>query len=54
MFYVGDEYVMMQSEAVLLQDISDDPQASACGMAFDMKGMKTQFSISYEPKINTE
>jgi len=48
LFYVGDEYVMLQSESVLLQDISEDPQASACGMMFDMKGMKTQLSISYE------
>lgn len=50
MFYVGDEYVMMQSEAVMLMDISEDPQVSAGGLAFDMTGMKTQISISYNPK----
>jgi len=53
-FYVGDEYKMMESESVMLQDISDDPQASFSGMAFDMEGMKTQFTISYKPKAEAE
>lgn len=53
MFYVGEEYVMMKSESVLLQDISEDPQLCACGMAFDMTGMKTQFTISYKPKTDS-
>jgi hypothetical protein len=50
MFYVGDKYVMMKSETVMLQDISEDPQANACGLMFEMAGMKTQLSISYKPK----
>jgi hypothetical protein len=53
-FYVGDEYVMMQSESVVVMDISEDPQASACGLAFDMTGMKTQISISYQPKTDAK
>jgi len=53
-FYVGDEYKMMESESVMLQDISGDPQASFSGMVFDMKGMKTQFTISYKPKVTIE
>ena len=39
MFYVGDEYVMMQSETVLLQDISANPHASACGNVSNSAGM---------------
>jgi len=49
-FYVGDEYEMMKSETVFLQDISADPQESAGGMSFDMNGMKTQITISYKPR----
>ena len=53
MFYVGDEYVMMQSETVLLQDISANPQASACGNVSNSDGMNTQISISYKPKSDS-
>jgi len=53
-FYVGDDYVMMESETVFLQDISGDPSASFSGLAFDMEGMKTQFSISYKPKEDSQ
>jgi hypothetical protein len=49
-FYAGDEYVMMQSETVFIQDISQDPFATVGGLLFDMEGMKTQISISYQPK----
>jgi hypothetical protein len=53
-FYVGDDYVKTESETVFLQDISDDPSASFSGFAFDMEGMKTQFSISYKPKEDSQ
>jgi hypothetical protein len=53
-FHAGDEYKMMKSESIMLQDISADPQASFSGMAFDMKGMKTQFTVSYKPKLEVE
>ena len=50
LFYIGDEYVMMESESVYLQDISENPSASTGGLMFNMAGMKTQFTISYKPK----
>lgn len=53
-FYVGEKYLMMQSEAVFLQDISKDPSVSVGGLVFNMDGMKTQISISYIPKAETE
>jgi hypothetical protein len=50
LFYVGDEYEMMVTESVFLQDISEDPSVSTGGLGgFDMSGMKTQITISYEP-----
>lgn len=50
LFYAGDEYKMMVTESVFLQDISEDPSVSTGGMGgFDMSGMKTQITISYEP-----
>lgn len=50
MFHVGDEYEMMVTESVFLQDISEDPSVSTGGMGgFDMSSMKTQITISYEP-----
>jgi hypothetical protein len=54
LFYRGDEYVMMQTESVYLQDISENPTASAGGLMFNMKGMKTQITISYQPKTGAE
>lgn len=50
LFYLGDEYEMMQTESVFLQDISEDPAVSLGGLMYDMSGMKTQITISYEPK----
>ena len=49
-FYLGDEYVMMESESVYLQDISENPETSAGGLMFNMADMKTQITISYKPK----
>lgn len=50
LFHVGDSYEMMVTESVFLQDISADPSASTGGFGgFDMSGMKTQITISYEP-----
>ena len=50
LFYVGEEYEMMVTESVFLQDISADPSNSTGGLGgFDMSGMKTQITISYEP-----
>jgi hypothetical protein len=54
LFYVGDEYVMMKTESVFLQDISENPAESAGGMMYDMSGMKTQFTIAYKPKAAAE
>jgi hypothetical protein len=54
LFHTGDEYKMMVTESVFLQDISANPSESTGGLAgFDMSGMKTQITISYEPR-NTE
>lgn len=50
LFYRGAEYVLMESESILLQDISERPASSAGGLMFDMSGMKTQITISYQPK----
>jgi hypothetical protein len=50
LFYAGDKYEMMVTESVFLQDISADPSNSTGGLGgFDMSGMKTQITISYEP-----
>ncbi len=48
-FYVGDKYQMMVSETVYLTDISEKPSETLGGLMFDMDGMKTQITISYEP-----
>jgi hypothetical protein len=53
-FYVGDEYVMKESESIYLQDISENPSGSVGGMVFDMDGMKTQITISYKPKTGND
>ena len=51
MFHVGDSYEMMVTESVMLQDISEDPSQSTGGLGgFDMSGMKTQITISFERK----
>lgn len=52
LFHAGDNYEMMKTESVYLQDISADPSVSAGGLVFDMRGMKTQITISYEPKTS--
>lgn len=52
LFYAGDEYEMMQTDSVYLQDISEDPSMSTGGLMFDMSGMQTQITISYEAKGN--
>jgi hypothetical protein len=54
LFYLGDEYVMMESESVYLQDISESPETSAGGLMFNMADMKTQITISYKPKKSTD
>lgn len=53
-FYRGDAYVMGSTESVFLQDISADPAASVGGMVFDMHGMKTQITVSYQPREGSE
>ena len=53
-FYAGDEFVMNESESIYLQDISENPSASAGGMVFDMDGMKTQIAISYKRKTGKD
>lgn len=51
LFHVGEKYEMMVTESVFLQDISEDPSVSTGGLGgFDMSGMKTQITISYEPR----
>jgi len=51
LFHTGEEYKMMVTESVFLQDISEDPTASTGGLGgFDMSGMQTQITISYEPR----
>ncbi len=50
LFFRGEEYVIMQSESVYLQDISADPGATPGGMFFNMNGMQTQITISYHPE----
>ena len=54
LFYLGDEYVMMETESVFLQDISENPQASAGALMFNMADMKTQMTISFKPKEGTD
>lgn len=54
LFHVGEKYTMMKTESVYLQDISADPQVSTGGLAFDMTGMQTQITISYEPRTGTQ
>ena len=53
-FYAGDEFVMKETESIYLQDISENPSASAGGMVFDMDGMKTQITIRYKPKTGKD
>ena len=54
LFYLGDEYAMMESESVFLQDISENPDASPGALMFNMAGMKTQMTISFKPKEGTD
>jgi hypothetical protein len=56
LFFRGTDYVLMESESVLLMNISAHPASSAGGLMFDMSGMQTQITISYQPKtgINDE
>jgi hypothetical protein len=50
LFHTGDDYTMMVTESVFPQDISTNPSESTGGLAgFDMSGMKTQITISYDP-----
>ena len=54
LFYLGDEYVMMESESVFLRDISENPEASAGGLMFNMADLKTQITITYKPKKSAD